>query len=276
MAAAQEEERAAEKALNDLLATIPNVPLDDVPVGPDEHANVEARKWGDPRRVNWAKEHFELGEALGQMDFETAAKLSGSRFVVLKRAARAHGAGARPVHARPSHGGARLHGGAAAAVGEGRCAVRDGAAAEVRRRSFWTSSPSASSDFRAIGSSSRDQQRLIKGDRPRDSHDQLQSAESTIASDLDAVRRLLLGARRLKRASGSSPRPKSRSPISCASPSSPRRSFRSASPRSRRASAPRPARPGATRAACCGSISSTRSSSSPSPRRRRASKSMSA
>ena len=42
------------------------------------------RKWGEPRRVNWAKEHFELGEALGQMDFETAAKLSGSRFVVLK------------------------------------------------------------------------------------------------------------------------------------------------------------------------------------------------
>ena len=50
----------------------------------DETANKEVRKWGDPRRVNWAKEHFELGEALGQMDFETAAKLSGSRFVVLK------------------------------------------------------------------------------------------------------------------------------------------------------------------------------------------------
>ena len=84
MAAAQEEERAAEKALNDLLATIPNVPLQDVPVG-DETANKEVRTWGDPRRVNWAKEHFELGEALGQMDFETAAKLSGSRFVVLKK-----------------------------------------------------------------------------------------------------------------------------------------------------------------------------------------------
>ncbi len=84
MAAAQEEERAAEKALNDLLATIPNVPLQDVPVG-DETANKEIRAWGDPRRVNWAKEHFELGEALGQMDFETAAKLSGSRFVVLKK-----------------------------------------------------------------------------------------------------------------------------------------------------------------------------------------------
>lgn len=85
IAAAEAEEKAAAKALDDALAIIPNVPLDDVPVGPDEHANVEVRKWGDPRRVNWAREHFELGEALGQMDFEAAAKLSGSRFVVLKR-----------------------------------------------------------------------------------------------------------------------------------------------------------------------------------------------
>ena len=83
MAAAEKEEKDATKALEDALAIIPNVPLDDVPVG-DETANKEVRKWGDPRRVNWAKEHFELGEALGQMDFETAAKLSGSRFVVLK------------------------------------------------------------------------------------------------------------------------------------------------------------------------------------------------
>ena len=80
-----EEERAASFAMREALAVIPNVPLDDVPVGPDEHANVEVRKWGDPRRVNSAKEHFELGEKLGQMDFETAAKLSGSRFVVLKK-----------------------------------------------------------------------------------------------------------------------------------------------------------------------------------------------
>jgi seryl-tRNA synthetase len=65
------------------------VPLDDVPVGPDEHANVEYRRWGEkPNRWGNAfkpKEHYELGEALGQMDFETAAKLSGSRFVVLKK-----------------------------------------------------------------------------------------------------------------------------------------------------------------------------------------------
>jgi len=84
MKAGEEAERASEKALHDALAIIPNVPFDDVPIGPDEHANVEARKWGEAKRLNFAKEHFELGEALGQMDFERAAKLSGSRFVVLK------------------------------------------------------------------------------------------------------------------------------------------------------------------------------------------------
>jgi seryl-tRNA synthetase len=83
MQAAQEEERAADKALHDALAEIPNLPLDDVPVG-EESANREERKWGEPKRTNSAKEHYELGEALGLMDFETAAKLSGSRFVVLK------------------------------------------------------------------------------------------------------------------------------------------------------------------------------------------------
>ena len=60
------------------------MPLDDVPVGADEHANVKYRDWGTKPGLNNAKEHFELGEALGGMDFETAAKLSGSRFVVLK------------------------------------------------------------------------------------------------------------------------------------------------------------------------------------------------
>jgi seryl-tRNA synthetase len=84
-------ERELDKALNDALAVIPNVLLDDVPVGADEHANVEKRSWGreliaqrQPRMPNKPKEHFELGEALGLMDFERAAKLSGSRFTVLK------------------------------------------------------------------------------------------------------------------------------------------------------------------------------------------------
>ena len=78
-------ERDLDKALNDALAVIPNVPLEDVPVGADENDNVEVRKAGDVRdRPNWVKEHFEIGELIGQMDFERAAKLSGSRFTVLK------------------------------------------------------------------------------------------------------------------------------------------------------------------------------------------------
>ncbi|MDP3895741.1 MAG: serine--tRNA ligase [Mesorhizobium sp.] len=78
-------ERELDKALNDALAVIPNIPLDDVPVGKDEHDNVVLRKVGEVKpRPNWAKEHFELGEALGMMDFERAARMSGSRFTVLK------------------------------------------------------------------------------------------------------------------------------------------------------------------------------------------------
>lgn len=68
------------------LAAIPNTPLPDVPQGKDEHDNVERHKVGTPREIANAKEHFELGEKLGLMDFETAAKLSGARFVVLKGA----------------------------------------------------------------------------------------------------------------------------------------------------------------------------------------------
>lgn len=79
------EERRLDKALFDALAVLPNLPLDDVPVGADEDDNVEVRKVGEVRqRPNWAKEHFEIGESLGLMDFESAAKLSGARFTVLK------------------------------------------------------------------------------------------------------------------------------------------------------------------------------------------------
>ncbi|MDP3407993.1 serine--tRNA ligase [Bosea sp. (in: a-proteobacteria)] len=88
------EEKAAKEALDEQLAAIPNMPKDDVPEGADEHGNVVKSIHGEaPEKSggrlfgqNFApKEHFELGEALGQMDFETAAKLSGSRFVVLER-----------------------------------------------------------------------------------------------------------------------------------------------------------------------------------------------
>ena len=81
---AEEAERTAGQALEAALAVIPNLPLEDVPVGADEAANVEIRQYGTPTEIANAGQHFELGEALGQMDFEKAAALSGSRFVVLQ------------------------------------------------------------------------------------------------------------------------------------------------------------------------------------------------
>ena len=83
----EEDERKQDQALRDLLAGIPNMPAEDVPVGPDESANVELRRVGEVLSFDFTpKQHFEIGEGLGLMDFETAAKLSGARFVVLKGA----------------------------------------------------------------------------------------------------------------------------------------------------------------------------------------------
>ncbi|MBE3110601.1 MAG: serine--tRNA ligase, partial [Acidobacteria bacterium] len=83
----EEKERNLDKQLLDRLAAIPNLPAADVPIGSDEKANVELRKGGTPPKFTFQpKQHFEIGEALGLMDFETAAKLSGARFVVLKGA----------------------------------------------------------------------------------------------------------------------------------------------------------------------------------------------
>ncbi|MBY5587807.1 serine--tRNA ligase [Rhizobium leguminosarum] len=82
--AIEEEDRQLTAELSDALSRIPNIPFDDVPVGKDEHDNVVTRTVGEKPRWNHApKEHFEIGEALGYMDFERAAKLSGSRFTVL-------------------------------------------------------------------------------------------------------------------------------------------------------------------------------------------------
>ena len=85
----EDEQRKLEAALERDLAVIPNLPLAEVPEGADEKANVEVRRWGDPRgvpgaRMNKPRQHFEIGEALGLMDFEAAARISGARFVVLK------------------------------------------------------------------------------------------------------------------------------------------------------------------------------------------------
>lgn len=84
MPGAEAEQKKKQDAIRDILSGLPNIPADDVPQGEDEAANVEIRKWGEPKRLNDAKEHFDIGEALGQMDFETAAKMSGARFVLLK------------------------------------------------------------------------------------------------------------------------------------------------------------------------------------------------
>ena len=73
--------------LADLLAQFPNLADKDVPVGPDERSNVELRRVGEPKNFNFEpREHFDIGEALGLMDFAAAARMSGARFVVLKGA----------------------------------------------------------------------------------------------------------------------------------------------------------------------------------------------
>ncbi|WP_038036465.1 serine--tRNA ligase [Thermopetrobacter sp. TC1] len=81
----EEAAREKEAELRAALAALPNIPLDEVPDGEDESSNVEVRREGEPPRFDFEpKQHFELGEALGMMDFETAAKIAGSRFVILK------------------------------------------------------------------------------------------------------------------------------------------------------------------------------------------------
>ncbi|RRN65605.1 serine--tRNA ligase [Caulobacter sp. 602-1] len=90
MATAAEEEALVGGKLKDLLASLPNIPAPEVPAGEDEHGNVEERRWGDAAklpagRLNAPKDHVDLGAALGGMDFEAAARMSGARFVVLKK-----------------------------------------------------------------------------------------------------------------------------------------------------------------------------------------------
>jgi seryl-tRNA synthetase len=85
--AAEEEDKVLGAQIDDILATIPNLPADDVPEGPDEDHNVELRKWGTPRDFAFQPlEHDALGEKLGLLDFERAGRISGARFVVLKGA----------------------------------------------------------------------------------------------------------------------------------------------------------------------------------------------
>jgi seryl-tRNA synthetase len=103
MGVLEAEERRVAEELERRLSALPNIPADDVPDGLDEHGNVEIRRWGSPPELAFQpKQHFELGEQLGLMDFERAAKLSGARFVVLKgelaRLERALGAFMLDIH----------------------------------------------------------------------------------------------------------------------------------------------------------------------------------
>ena len=77
-------EQAAGEALRALLASLPNIPAPDVPKGADEHDNVEVRRWGEPFEISSPKDHVDLGEASGLLDFEAAVRMSGARFTVLK------------------------------------------------------------------------------------------------------------------------------------------------------------------------------------------------
>ena len=145
-------EREAAAALEADLAAIPNLPLDDTPDGKDENDNIELRRWGVPPAldgVNKPKEHFEIGEALGLMDFDTAAKLSGARFVVLKgalaRLERALEQFMLDLHTREHGYTEDLAAGAGARRGD----VRHRTTAEIRGRSVLGSRRRTSA--RAIG-----------------------------------------------------------------------------------------------------------------------------
>ena len=128
-------EREASAALEEELVAIPNLPLDDTPDGKDENDNVEVRRSGAAPSFPEGfepKEHFEIGEALGLMDFDVAAKLSGARFVVLKGALARLSTCARAVHARPAYERAWLYRDRPAGSGARSGDVRHDAAAEIR------------------------------------------------------------------------------------------------------------------------------------------------
>jgi seryl-tRNA synthetase len=112
LAQGADEQRLADANLQEALEVIPNLPLEEVPLGADEKGNREVRRVGEPRKLEWTNkpmQHFEIGEALGLMDFETAAKLSGARFVVLKgalaRMERALAAFMLDLHTAPQRNG---------------------------------------------------------------------------------------------------------------------------------------------------------------------------
>ncbi|MBK9079894.1 MAG: serine--tRNA ligase [Hyphomicrobium sp.] len=109
IAKGEEDERRIDAEIKAVLEVIPNLPREDVPEGADEHGNKEVRKVGTPGTFDFTpKQHFEIGEALGLMDFEAAQKISGARFVVLRgalaRLERAIASFMLDLHTSPANG----------------------------------------------------------------------------------------------------------------------------------------------------------------------------
>ncbi len=131
--AMQAQAKAADKELYDILATIPNLPHDSVPVGKDETANVEVKRWGTQPEFDFTpKPHWELGEQLGILDLERATKTYRRALCPLLGAGCEAGTRADELHARPAYPRARLHRSSAALSGELRVDVRHRAVAQVR------------------------------------------------------------------------------------------------------------------------------------------------
>ena len=221
-----------------MLAAIPEpAARAEVPDGADETGNVEHHHFGAKRNYAFTpKQHFELGEALGMMDFETAAKLSGARFVVLKgglaRLERALGQFMLDVHTS-EHGYTEVN---------PPLLVRDEAmfgTAQLPKFAddqFRRSDDDANRESRCLRSSRDQRMQLANNGEDSSKTWQLDRMQDLVERYAEADRR--------QQVSGSSPPPKSRSPISSANPSSTKPSCRCASPPARRASAPKPAPPG--------------------------------
>ena len=101
---AETELEKIQKELTEIALGIPNIPHESVPDGKNENDNTEVRRWGEPRKFDFkVKDHADLGHALGMMDFDTAAKIAGARFVVMSGPARAPASCVDSVHARSTH-----------------------------------------------------------------------------------------------------------------------------------------------------------------------------
>ena len=127
--------KVLDEQFRELLAGIPNLPHESVPVGRSADDNVEVRRCGEPRQFDFApKAHWELGPELGILDLERAAKITGARFAVYWGIGARSRARPHQLHAGRPHARARLHRSSPAFPGELRQLVRYGPATQVRRR----------------------------------------------------------------------------------------------------------------------------------------------